>query len=355
MTTPSLSLVITKTGLQRFVAAQLGEDIDMTISSVALTAAAFVAAPTLTALPGEFRRVATISGVASSADTVHLVVRDAAELRYEVRGLGLFLADGTLFATYGQAEPIFEKSARSTMHIAIDLVFPTGTATSLTFGDTNFLQPPATETLAGVIELATPAEVTTGTDPLRAITPATLAGRLAALTTNIDAAIAGVRASLASAVALLVPLTRRISTSGLAIGGQTLATDMTVTVPPATADQLRFATAGNVAVTPASFGDLGNVIAPTGSYTLPGGRVDKWGKHRARANSEVTVAIVFDPPFPAECFNVSLTPFITSPNPSDDYFCQLAGDPTRFGFTVQYQSDDANGGLSGFDWTAIGH
>lgn len=348
MTTPSLSLVITKTGLQRFVAAQLGEDIDMTISSVALTAAVFVAAPTLTALPGEFRRVATISGVASSADTVHLVVRDAAELSYEVRGLGLFLADGTLFATYGQADPIFEKSARSTMHIAIDLVFPTGTATSLTFGDTNFLQPPATETLAGVIELATPAEVTAGTDPLRAITPATLAGRLASLLTTINASIAG-------AVALLVPLTRRINTGGLVLGGQTLSTDVTLTVPPATAEQLRYATADNTAVTPASFGDLGNVIAPTGSYTLPGGRVDKWGKHRVRANSEVTVAIVFDPPFPADCFNVSLTPFITSPNPSDDYFCQLAGEPTRFGFTVQYQSDDANGGLSGFDWTAIGH
>jgi hypothetical protein len=38
--------------------------------------------------------------------------------------------------------------------------------------------PPATETERGAIELATPAEVSTGTDPERAVTPATLATRL---------------------------------------------------------------------------------------------------------------------------------------------------------------------------------
>jgi len=348
MTTPSLSLVITTTGLQRFVAAQLGEDIDLTVSQVGLTAAAFVPAPTLSALPGEFRRVATISGVASSADTVHLVVRDAAPLRYEMRGLGLFLADGTLFATYGQADPIFEKSERSTMHIAIDLVFPTGTATSLSFGDTNFLQPPATEILAGVIELATAAEVAAGVDPVRAVTPATLAARLTALLATVTAAIG-------AAVAPLVPLTRRINTSGLAVGGQTLATDPTISVPPATAAQLLAATAGNVAVTPASFGDLGNIIAPTGSYALPGGLIAKWGGQRGRVTSEGAVRVDFAQPFPNGAFRALVTPRIAAANSSDDYFCQLVGDPDAGGFTVQYQSDDANGGLDGFDWLAIGH
>lgn len=348
MTVPSLSLVITTAGLQRFTAAQLGEDIDLTVSQVGLSDAAFVAAPTLTALPGEFRRIATISGAATGPDTVHLVVRDAAELQYEVRGFGLFLADGTLFAVYAQAEPIFEKSTRSVMHIAIDLVFPTGTATSLAFGDTNFLNPAATATVAGVVELATPDEIAAGTDTTRAVTPAGLAARLATF-------MAGVTAAIAAAVAPLVPLTRRVNTAGLAMGGQSLATDPTISVPAATPAQLQAATADNVAVTPASFGGLGNVIAPTGSYTLPGGRIDKWGGHRARATSEVTLYVPFDVPFPTACFRVSLTPFVSGPTTSDDYFCQLSGEPTPQGFTVQYQSDDANGGISGFDFVAIGH
>lgn len=343
MTVPSLSLVITTAGLQRFTAAQLGEDIDLTVSSVGLSDTAFVAAPTLTALPGEFRRVATIAGTATGPDTVHLVVRDAAELRYEVRGFGLFLADGTLFAVYAQGDPIFEKSPRSMMHIAIDLVFPIGTATSLSFGETNFLNPTATETVAGVVELATVAEVETGTDVQRVVTPAGLAARLAKL-----------RESINTAIAACAPKTRKVSAAGLATGGGTLEADRTITVARATGPALRDAAAEDVAVTPASFGALGNTVGPTGSYTLPGGRVDKWGKHRARANSEVTVAVVFDPPFPAECFNVSLTPFVDAPNTSDDYFCQLAGAPSAQGFTVQYQSDDANGGIDGFDWLAIG-
>ncbi|MDQ3008701.1 MAG: hypothetical protein M3Q81_03820, partial [bacterium] len=40
----------------------------------------------------------------------------------------------------------------------------------------------ATETAAGIIELATQAEVTTGTDTTRAVTPATLASRITAVT-----------------------------------------------------------------------------------------------------------------------------------------------------------------------------
>jgi hypothetical protein len=343
MTVPSLSLVITSAGLQRFTAAQLGEDIDLTVSAVGLSNAAFVAAPTLTALPGEFRRVATISGAATGADTVHLVVRDAAEIQYEVRGFGLFLSDGTLFAVYAQGDPIFEKSARSMMHIAIDLVFPTGTATSLTFGDTNFLNPAATETVAGVVELATSAEVGTGTDATRAVTPRGLTDRLTAFLLTITALIAE-----------RVPMTRQIKTAGLAFGAQTLASDVTISVPSATAAQMRAGTAGNAALTPKNFGDLAT-IAATGSYTLPGGRIDKWGGYRGRSNSEISLRVPFDVPFPTACFRVLLTPRIASANASDDYFCQLVGDPDAAGFTVQYQSDDANGGLDGFDWLAIGN
>ena len=52
-------------------------------------------------------------------------------------------------------------------------------------------QPAASETVAGIAELATQAEVTTGTDTVRAVTPATLKGFVdAAIATGTAAAVA---------------------------------------------------------------------------------------------------------------------------------------------------------------------
>lgn len=183
MTAPALTLVMTTLGLERFTAAQLDDDVDLTISEVGVTPDTFVVAPTLTAVPGEARRIDTISGEQVGDNIVHLLVRDEAALSYTVRGFGLYLADGTLFAVYGQDDPIVEKSAQSTVLLAIDIAFPTGDISDLQFGDTNFLNPPATTASKGVVELATPAEATAGVDEERAVTPM-------ALQAAIDAAVA---------------------------------------------------------------------------------------------------------------------------------------------------------------------
>ncbi len=169
-----LTLTITKAGMDRFTAAQLGEDVDLSVSSIGLTDAAFVVAPTLTALPGQFRRVATISGDQVGDNIVHLTIRDDAEVTYSVRGLGLFLADGTLFAVYGQADRIFTKASPATLLVAIDLGFPTGDVRELRFGDTGFYNPPGTSAVKGVVRFATQAEGDAGTDGDTAITPAAL-------------------------------------------------------------------------------------------------------------------------------------------------------------------------------------
>ena len=331
------------------------------IAQIGLSARAIAAAPTLNALPDEHRRIATIAGAAIDDRTIHLTARDASDATYVVRSIGVYLSDGTLFAVYAQADPIFEKARVATYLQAIDIRLQPGEAQLIEFGDGNFLYPPATETVAGVAEIATDGEMDGAADDQRIVTPRKLAGRLLRLGASREDTDAGTRQDrwltpwsirpLLDRVATL--FARRINTTGLALGGQSLATDVTISVPPATADQLRHATASNVAVTPRSFGDLGNVIGMTGSYTLPGGRIDKWGGHRGRSNSEISIFVPFATPFPNGC-RVQLTPLIASANASDDYFCQLAGEPTTAGFTVQYQSDDANGGLDGFDWFAIG-
>ena len=52
-------------------------------------------------------------------------------------------------------------------------------ADSIAFGDTNFLNPPATTTTLGVVELATNEETIAGTDGTRAVTPNSLSARTA--------------------------------------------------------------------------------------------------------------------------------------------------------------------------------
>ncbi|MGF7149433.1 hypothetical protein FHS96_003084 [Sphingomonas zeicaulis] len=174
-----LTLTLTQDGLSAIVDAENGGTAAITIAEVGLTAEAFIASPTLTELPGEFGRLDSVSGEAVDDSTVHIVTRDGSAGTYTVRGFGLYLADGTLFATYAQAEPIFEKAAVATFLLATDIKLLPGQAELIQFGNANFLNPPATRIRAGVARLATPAEAAAGTDDESIITPAQLAPLLA--------------------------------------------------------------------------------------------------------------------------------------------------------------------------------
>ncbi|PTR08920.1 MULTISPECIES: hypothetical protein [unclassified Novosphingobium] len=149
------------------------------IVEAGLTQAAFVAAPTLEALPGEFKRIDTVSGLAVAPDTVHLTLRDSGTDSYAVRGIALYLDDGTLFAVFGQPDPILEKAAAATFYLAIDWTLAAADVAAITFGDTSFLNPPATETVSGVAQLATIAEALAGAVGDKIITPAVMAEVLA--------------------------------------------------------------------------------------------------------------------------------------------------------------------------------
>ncbi|WCM29195.1 phage tail protein [Sphingomonas sp. QA11] len=175
----ALSMIITNAGRAALVNAGAGGTNAVRVTQVGLTANVVVVAPTLTALPGEFKRLATISGIAADAETVHLLMRDSSEDVYNVRAIGLYLQDGTLFAVYGQADEILGKAEVSTFLLAADLRFLPGEATLVQFGDTNFLNPPATETTKGVAYLATLVEALAGAVTDKIITPATMASVLA--------------------------------------------------------------------------------------------------------------------------------------------------------------------------------
>lgn len=151
------------------------------IATVGVTATAFVSGGPL---PAEIKRLATIAGGATAPDTIHVTISDTGTDVYSVRGYGFYLADGTLFASYGQADVIVEKSAQATMMLAVDVKFTAIDATQITFGDSNFSNAAATTDTLGVVRLASDAEAIAGADAQKALTAKSL---LAALNDRLGA------------------------------------------------------------------------------------------------------------------------------------------------------------------------
>lgn len=457
--TAALRLVMTTAGLGRFTAAQVQDDIDLTVAKVGFTDTVFIVAPTLTALPGEFRRVATVSGQAASDNIVHMIVRDDAALTYQVRGFGLFLADGTLFAVYGQETPIGQKSELASLLLAIDIAFPTADVANVVFGDTNFLNPPATETTKGVVELATDQETADGLDARRAVTPKSLQARLVGVfasrrviasglavgggdlskdvtigvpAANADEVAAGVvqdkavtpaglsgvlawiasrvpqtrkvltsglatgggaldadvtigvptataaealaaamttkaltPASLSSIIAAIVakvPLTRRVDTSGLAIGGNALGTDITISVPAATAAQLLAGGASNVAATPAA-------LAAAGIVYLVESKSDGANRYRRFSDgsvemmgvsgfpgSEAAFTLNFPWPFPTTCDGIWATIINSSQsNDGQSTVQEVSLNAASAQLYAQNHKTPTADAAGGFRWFARGH
>lgn len=180
--TAALKLLVTPAGRAALVNAKKNGTLPIVLDTVGVTSTVFVPTGTEAQLPGEIKRIATIAGGAAAADTIHVTIRDSGSDTYSVRGVGFYLQDGTLFALYGQAAVVVEKSAQATMLLAMDVQFADIDATSITFGDTDFQLNPATTELLGVVELATDDETTAGNDAQRAVTPK---GLLAALNARL--------------------------------------------------------------------------------------------------------------------------------------------------------------------------
>lgn len=283
MTGAALTIIMTNAGLARFTAAQLGEPVDLTVATIGLTNADFIAAPTLDALPGKFRQITTISGQAIGDNVIHLVLRDDDETAaYGARGFGLFFADGTLFAAYGQSAPLFSKSTQSSFMAAIDLAFPTPDIDRLTFGDANWLNPPATTATAGVVQLATLDQANAG-DTRRATTGAVVKAMIGAAVEAIGEALGGLAA-------------RTVYGSGLVTGGGRNDTNRTLDVPAASAADVRAGAAPNMAVTPAALAAAGavyvveqNLAGAAGYRRWSDGLKECWGAIGVPANATVTV------------------------------------------------------------------
>lgn len=168
----ALPITVSTAGYAALVNAENTGTNPVLISQIGITDVSFAPSSGLSSLPGEIKRLTTFAGAVVAPDTVHVTIRDDSEEVYSLRGFALYLEDGTLFASYGQASVILEKSSLAMLLLAADVRFTNIDAALLEFGDTNWINPPATTEVKGVVELATPEETADGIDPGRAVTPA---------------------------------------------------------------------------------------------------------------------------------------------------------------------------------------
>lgn len=135
----------------------------------------------LATLPNERKRLGTMAGDVVSDDTLHVTIRDEGNDAYPMRAFGLYTSTGILFAVYSQPDPVIEKSAAAMLLLAVDAKLVALSTNQVEFGPVGFTLPPASETVAGITEVATDAEADAGTDNWRYITPRLLKRALAAL------------------------------------------------------------------------------------------------------------------------------------------------------------------------------
>ena len=172
---PVPQITITSAGFAAIVNAEHSGTAPVKLTHVGLTAQHFDVATVGATVPGEAKRLTTFGGQAVAADTLHLNVRDDTADAYTLRGFGLYLQDGTLFAVYSQPAPIMEKASAAVMLLATDIRFAKVNATSIEVGNIDFINPPATTSRVGVVRLATDLEAEAGSDPTLALTPFGLA------------------------------------------------------------------------------------------------------------------------------------------------------------------------------------
>lgn len=170
----AIKMLITDAGLAEVVNAEQSGTAPVELSYIALGTGQYTPTADMTALKSEFKRFDSIKGGAITDNVIHISLHDNSKEAYTVYELGVFTANGTLFAVYSQTTPIVQKAADAEVMLVTDFVLSEIDVDSITIGDTNFILNPATTETAGLVELATEAEAKAGTDETKAITPKTL-------------------------------------------------------------------------------------------------------------------------------------------------------------------------------------
>lgn len=151
----AIQITITDAGRAEIVNAQNTGTAPVLISEIGIGTGQYTPAPTQTALQAEIKRLNTLSGQVTAADTIHVTASDESADNYSVYEFGLYTDNGTLFAVYSQTgSEIVNKTTDSAILLAVDIIFATIDAAALTFGNANFTNPDATLETKGIATLA---------------------------------------------------------------------------------------------------------------------------------------------------------------------------------------------------------
>lgn len=333
-----LQMLITDAGRDALVDAEAAITGPIEIVSIGLTNVPFVMAPTLTAIPGQFKTLDTVAGQEVAPDVIHMTAYDTSADTYDITGFGLYLTDGTLFAVYSHpTDPVMSKASLAYSLLAVDILFASDDAALITFSGGLFLYPPASETVQGIARFATQAEVDAvadGVDAYRAVvTDKTLRARLGAFFAAVTAALNAFAA-------------RTITGGGVVTGGGDLTANRILTVTAASEADLTVGTSPVNVITVALLG-LVRTFTANGRFRLFGFEA-KWGSFSIGANTQtgVTFPVSF---VGGQCFAVMAQGSAQDIADQDNYVHAVAGSQTASGFTAH----NGHGAMTG-NYIAIG-
>lgn len=164
-----LLFTMTDAGRQELVNANKTGTNKVEIVSVGLGSRYYVTSTTQTKITDEIKRLTTIGGKVVSPDTIHVTAKDDSKDEYVVHTIGLYTNKGTLFAVYSQEQVIINKASSTIALISSDIAIKNLDTKNITFGDVEFINPPATETVVGVARFANEQEIDEGTDDSLAV------------------------------------------------------------------------------------------------------------------------------------------------------------------------------------------
>ena len=202
------SVVVTSAGLAALLNAEQNGTLPVKITKFGLGTGNYTPTADKTALQSKFKEITALSGGAVGDNVIHVTMTDASSDAYTANEVGVYLEDGTLFAVSSQpVGAILQKAAGSQALLSLDLVLQGGTGGVTVSGGTNFFNPPATTTTAGVVKLASLDEITAGTNTTKACTPMGVWKFVKNYVANaIDSLKTLLRAEIAAACLAAVPI-----------------------------------------------------------------------------------------------------------------------------------------------------
>lgn len=183
----ALEFILTNAGRNAMINAEHTGTQEIILDEVQFGTGQWTPTADATALQQVKVSVEAVGGQDVGDGKIHVTACDYSNLAYNIFEIGVFARlintaepdseEKILFAicsTGEGGEPILQKSAMAIAAVAFDVFIGDASTDSISFGDTNFQNPPATTTVAGVAMIATLEEALLGTNGDKIITPSLL-------------------------------------------------------------------------------------------------------------------------------------------------------------------------------------